>query len=252
MIRDRYRPAEFDAERYSADNLAFWTPIMIRLGRIGPGDGVLDLGCATGGFTDAIAESSGAYLVGCDRSPAMLDYARVHRAGSPARWVGADATRLPFAHRSFSRVVASLVVHQIPDRELALREVARVLAADGVLLVRTVSPEAARHWIPNRFFPSVAQAQAARMPPVGQLVDLLAGLGFDDVTPETVVRRRPLALDDIELSCSRELADRYPFVGTRERDEGFARMREHWAARRGACVDAREFTFVIASKTVSR
>ena len=248
MIRDRYRPAEFDAERYSADNLAFWTPIMIRLGRIGRDDSVLDLGCATGGFTNAIAESSGAYLVGCDMSPAMIDYAGVQRAGSPARWVGADATRLPVAHHSFSRVVASLVVHQLPDRELALHEVARVLTAGGVLLIRTVTPEAARQWIPNRFFPSVARAQAGRMPPVDELVELLRGLGFDDVTTETVVRHKPLALADIEMSCSRDLADRYPFVGTRERDEGFARMRDHWAARRGTCVDAREFRFVIASK----
>lgn len=248
MIRDRYRPAEFDAERYSTDNLSFWAPTMIRLGRMGRDDSVLDLGCATGGFTDAIAQASGARLVGCDRSPAMLDYARVHRTGSSIRWVCADATRLPCAHRAFSRVIASLVVHQIPDRQSALREVERILEPTGLLLVRTVTPEAARRWIPNRFLPSVARAQEARMPPIEDLVELLGRVGFDGVATETVVRRKPLVLVDVERSFRRELADRYPFVGTSERDEGFARMRERWSDQRGVCIDAREFTFVIASK----
>jgi ubiquinone/menaquinone biosynthesis C-methylase UbiE len=248
MIRDRYRPAEFDAERYSNDNLAFWTPILIRMGRVNDGNRVLDLGCATGGFTDAVAQASGAYLVGCDKSPAMLDHARIHRGGSAARWVCADAARLPWAPRSFDRVIASLVVHQLPDRTVALREVERVLTRTGLLLVRTVTPEAARQWIPNRFFPSVARAQEARMPAIGALVEQLGELGFDHIATETVVRLKPLVLADVEVACHRELADRYPFVGKSERDEGFARMREHWAARRGACVDAREFTLVIASR----
>jgi hypothetical protein len=35
-VRDRYRPAAFEAERYSTENLSFWTPVMVQLGRIHP------------------------------------------------------------------------------------------------------------------------------------------------------------------------------------------------------------------------
>jgi SAM-dependent methyltransferase len=248
-IRDRYCPAEFDTERYSSDNLSYWTPIMVRVGRIGGGHGVLDVGCATGGFTDSIANATGARLVGCDMSTPMLEYARSNRAGSSVRWVCADASYLPFTPRSFDRAVASLVLHQLPDRERALCQVSRVLTPDGVLLVRTVAPEAASRWIPHTFFPSVARAQANRMPPIRDLVGMLVRAGFVDVATETVVHRKPLALDDAERMFSRELADRYPFVDTDEREQGFARMREHWANRRGVCVDAREVTFLIASKS---
>jgi SAM-dependent methyltransferase len=248
VIRDRYRPDEFDAERYSADNLSYWVPLLIRLGRVGRGDRVLDLGCATGGFTDAIAGTSGAYLVGCDRSGTMLEYARTRRGGSAARWVCADAAHLPFANRSFDRVIASLVVHQIPDREQALHEIWRVLESRGVLVVRTVTPEAAARWIPQRFFPSVARAQERRTPTIHELVELLAGVGLGDVATETVVRSTEITLADAERAFRRELVDRYPFVDSDEQDDGFARMRAHWATRADPCVEAREFTFVIASQ----
>jgi SAM-dependent methyltransferase len=249
QIRDRYRPDAFDAERYSALNLSFWVPLMIRLGRLRRGNRVLDLGCATGGFTDAIVEATGASLVGCDMSRAMLDFARSHRRGSPARWVRADVARLPFSNRSFDRAIASLVLHQVPDRERALREIARLLEPEGVLLVRTVTPEAAARWIPERFFPSVAQAQEQRMPPIDELVELMASVGFGGIATETVVHHKELALDDTERAFRRDLVDRYPFVDIDEQDDGFARMRAHWARQPHGCVDAREVTFLIASKS---
>jgi hypothetical protein len=91
----------------------------------------------------------------------------------------------------------------------------------GVVVVRTVTPEAVARWVPNRFFPSIARAQAARMPSIGQLRELL--------------RRR-------------DFADRYPFLSQDELDLGLTTMREHWATHQGECVDDRESTFVIAGK----
>jgi ubiquinone/menaquinone biosynthesis C-methylase UbiE len=247
-IRDRYRPAQFDAQRYSNDNLEFWTPIMVRLGRIGGGTRVLDAGCATGGLTASIAEATGARLVGCDHSNAMLDYARtVHRA-CPVRWVAADAARLSFADRSFDRVIASLVVHQIPDRRRAVAEFGRVLMPTGILVVRTVTPEAAATWIPNRFFPSIARAHAARMPPIRQLQELLADVGFAEIATETVVRHTRLDLGDVERAFRIDVADRYPFLGQDELNRGLTNMRKHWATHKDDCIDNRESTFVIAEK----
>jgi ubiquinone/menaquinone biosynthesis C-methylase UbiE len=246
-IRDRYRPAHFDAERYSKDNLEFWTPIMVRLGRIRGGTRVLDAGCATGGFTASIGEATDARLVGCDHSSVMLDYARTVRRASPVRWVAADAAQLPFADRSFDRVIASLVVHQIPERRRALGEFGRVLVPTGILVVRTLTPEAAARWVPNRFFPSIASAQAARMPPIRQLRELLADVGFAEIATEIVVRHVRLDLGDVERAFRIDVADRYPFLGQDELERGLTNMRERWA-HKDDCVDDRESTFVIAEK----
>ena len=251
-IRDRYRPAHFDAERYSKNNLEFWTPIMVRLGRIGGGTRVLDAGCATGGLTASIGEATHARVIGCDHSNAMLDYARTVRRASPVRWVAADGARLPFADRSFDRVIASLVVHQIPDRRRALGEFGRVLMPTGILVVRTVTPEAAARWIPNRFFPSIARAQAARMPPIRQLRELLADVGFAEIATETVVRRTQLNLGDVERALRIDVPDRYPFLGHDELERGLTNMREHWATHKDDCVDDRESTLVIAKSPSAR
>jgi ubiquinone/menaquinone biosynthesis C-methylase UbiE len=247
VIRDRYRPAQFDAERYPADNLRFWTPIVVRLGRIGRGDRVLDLGCATGGFTASIADASGAGVVGCDHSHEMLAYARRHRARPATQWVRGDAARLPFPKPSFDRVVASLVLHQVDDRRRVLDEVSRVLGRGGVLVIRTVTPEAAAAWIPHRFFPSVARAQEARMPPIRELTDLAAQTGFVDVDTEPVERTTHLAREEVERSFRTEVADRFPFLSPAELRQGLTRMRAHWATEHGDEV-TRRYVFVVATK----
>jgi hypothetical protein len=122
----------------------------------------------------------------------------------------------------------------------------------GILVVRTVTPEAAARWIPNRFFPSIARAQTARMPPIPQLRELLADVGFAEITTETVVRHARLDLGDVEPAFRIDVADRYPFLGQDELDRGLTNMREHWATHKSDCVDDRESTFVIAKSPRAR
>jgi ubiquinone/menaquinone biosynthesis C-methylase UbiE len=251
-IRDRYHPAQFDAERYSTANLSFWTPVFVRVARIQANHDVLDLGCATGGLTCSIAAATGARLVGCDRSGKLLAYGEHRRGSTAARWVHADGAHLPFPDRTFDRVIASLILHQVADREGVIREVSRVLRTEGVLTIRTVTPQAAKRWIPHRFFPSIAQAQADRMPSTSELTDLLAHVSFSELATETVVRRKQLQLDRIEQAIRRDVPDRFPFVDDAELSRGMRLLRAHWAVRRGDWTDERAFTFIVAVKPSRR
>jgi ubiquinone/menaquinone biosynthesis C-methylase UbiE len=247
-VRDLYRPADFETERYSAENLSFWTPVIVGLGRIRRHHEVLDLGCATGGLTAAVAEETGAHLVGCDRSFALLDYGRrvCGRVSTPL--VCGDGARLPFGSGSFDRVIASLILHQVRDRQEVLVEVARALRSGGHLLVRTVTPDAATQWIPHRFFPSIAQAQAERMPSMSDLTDRVTRAGLSNVDTETVVHAKRLQPEEVERRLRRDVADRYPFVDDDELDRGLRRMRGHGTARRDDWIDERRFSFLIAAK----
>jgi ubiquinone/menaquinone biosynthesis C-methylase UbiE len=99
---------------------------------------VLEIGCGTGFFTlnlmlaGVIAE---AHVT--DISPGMVEVAErnARDLGLAVRGRVADAESLPYADGTFDLVVGHAVLHHIPDVELALREVLRVLKPGGRFVV---------------------------------------------------------------------------------------------------------------------
>jgi ubiquinone/menaquinone biosynthesis C-methylase UbiE len=96
---------------------------------------VVEIGAGTGlnvaHYPDAIDE-----LVLTEPEPGMRRKLarRLSRHGRAARISDAPAERLPMADASVDTVVATLVLCTVDDPERALREVARILRADGQLL----------------------------------------------------------------------------------------------------------------------
>jgi ubiquinone/menaquinone biosynthesis C-methylase UbiE len=100
------------------------------------GDLVLDVACGHGNFTEAIARRVGpsGLVVGLDISGRMLARAarRVARAGlAQVLLLRGDALALPFVAGAFAKVNCSGGLHQLPDLERALAEMARVSAEGG-------------------------------------------------------------------------------------------------------------------------
>jgi SAM-dependent methyltransferase len=128
------------------------------LAHTGPGCRVLDLGCGTGELAYRLA-GAGRYTAGCDISRPMLLGAAAGDGARVAGWVQLDPgwRRLPFAAAAFDAVVASSVLEYAADPALILRDCARVLRPDGVL-VCTV-PDL-RH--PARWLEWLARAPVAR------------------------------------------------------------------------------------------
>jgi ubiquinone/menaquinone biosynthesis C-methylase UbiE len=98
---------------------------------------VLDVGCGNGLYLGALAQRQHqGFVCGLDLSAGMLTAARV-RSSEPLL-VG-DAQRLPFAERSFDRVLAMHMLYHVPDRALAIAELRRVLRRGGATLAVTNS-----------------------------------------------------------------------------------------------------------------
>jgi len=246
-------PVEHFDERFSDDNLAFWVPILIDSARIAPGQRILDVGCGTGGFSRAIAEASSATVIGVDSSARFLAFAAelpAPRSGS-VEWLLGDAERLPLDDASVDRVLLSLVLHQLAKPEAAVVEAFRVLAAGGIVLVRTIAPEDARERIPERYLPSMAAADAGRLPAIAVVQGWLGRTGFQSVERRRVLRNKRLNLVDEERQLVVEVRSRYAFIDPAELDEGLRLMRAE-AERQTEWIDPRPTYFLVASKPDSR
>ncbi len=108
---------------------------------------VLDLGCGNGALLEALAGRVGE-SVGVDSSGPMLERARRRGAGSASlRFVRVDGPSLPFADDRFD-VAISLLSFRYLDWDPLMRELSRVLAPGGRLLVvdMVTAPVAIHEW----------------------------------------------------------------------------------------------------------
>jgi SAM-dependent methyltransferase len=104
------------------------------------GKRVLDVGCGSGPLSAWLA-SHGADVVGFDTSASMVRLAEQKGIERASFRVADLAQPLDFlTDSSFDVMVASLVMHYLRDWVVPLRELHRVLRADGQLLVSTHHP----------------------------------------------------------------------------------------------------------------
>ena len=85
---------------------------------------ILDVGCGTGYFTRRFA-AEGYEATGVDPDPAMLAFARAHRAGAED-YLRGDARRLPFCDGAFDYCISIAALCFIPEERAALAEMVRV------------------------------------------------------------------------------------------------------------------------------
>ncbi len=127
------------------------------LGALNPGDKVVDIGSGAG-FDSLIAArmvSPGGQVVGMDMTPAMIEKAKraAQEIGiSNVEFRQSYAETLPFEDGWADVVISNGVLNLIPDKSVALQEMARVLKAGGRLqigdiLVQKAVPESAKRKI---------------------------------------------------------------------------------------------------------
>ncbi|MFN7176956.1 MAG: class I SAM-dependent methyltransferase [Thermaurantiacus sp.] len=137
------------------------------------GERVLDLGFG-GGMLSRRLLKAGAHVVGVDRSAAMVARARRRhlpeiRAGR-AIFLEGDASALPLADSAFEKAASVNVLYFWPCLPPVMRELARVLAPGGRLVLGFQTPDQVRAW-PGHVHGFTAHAAEA-------VEAALAGAGF--------------------------------------------------------------------------
>jgi arsenite methyltransferase len=115
-----------------------------QLGRLNPGERVLDLGSGAGTDSLVAAQMVGekGHVTGIDMTPAMLTKARASAAEmglENVEFVESEAESLPFPDASFDVVVSNGVIDLIPDKDAVFSELHRVLVPGGRMQIADVT-----------------------------------------------------------------------------------------------------------------
>jgi ubiquinone/menaquinone biosynthesis C-methylase UbiE len=127
--------AELYEAKFVPALFAEWSPRLVEVAAIGPGDAVLDVACGTGIVARTAVGTVGpdARVVGVDLNAAMLTVAA--RVRPDLEWRQGDATQLPFADGEFDAALCQMALMFFPDRARALREMCRVVRPNGTVAV---------------------------------------------------------------------------------------------------------------------
>ncbi len=166
---------------------------------------ILDVGCGIGVGPACIARAGDCDVVGVDRSPRMIDWARQRvreeGVGDRVSFVVADVLSLPFEDDRFDAVIAESVLAFVVDKERAIAEMVRVTKPggyvglnEGFLLTETPSPRVA----------GLARQIGSAMVTRPAWRALWAGSGLN----ERVVRT-------YRIEPAHEIRDRFRWVGLR-------------------------------------
>jgi 2-polyprenyl-3-methyl-5-hydroxy-6-metoxy-1,4-benzoquinol methylase len=116
--------------------------------RVTAGGRVLDLGCGSGELSRHMA-AAGLRVSGCDISANMLAHAAAGEPTASVEFVrlAPDWSTLPFTTATFDAIVASSVLEYVHSPGEVLRECARVLRPEGVMLCTVPDPSHPVRWL---------------------------------------------------------------------------------------------------------
>lgn len=147
--------------------------------RAGAEDTVLDVACGPGLVVAAFARVV-RHATGIDITPAMLERARAHAAGlglTNVTWRQGDVLPLPWPDASFSIVASRFAFHHFLDPLAVLREMTRVAAPGGRVVVVDSTPAPDRADAFNRM-ERLRDPSHVRSLPVDEHRELYARVGL--------------------------------------------------------------------------
>ncbi|MGH8016784.1 MAG: class I SAM-dependent methyltransferase [Opitutaceae bacterium] len=116
---------------------------LLRVAELKTGERVLDVGCGTGVVTRLAAEQVGrrGQVAGLDVNPDMISVAQASTPPELAiKWHQASAESMPLPDEAFDVVLCQMSLQFVADRLQALREMRRVQASNGRVLLNVPGP----------------------------------------------------------------------------------------------------------------
>lgn len=101
------------------------------------GKTIADVGCGVGYGAKILAENGAKLVYANDNSQEAIDYARVRYSHKKVKYEVADACALTSSSQSIDFVVANELIEHIPNYNIFLEEIKRILKPNGLFLLST-------------------------------------------------------------------------------------------------------------------
>ena len=145
---------------------------------------VLEVGCGTGNYIDAIRNLTGCVAVGIDPSEDMLSIAA--RKSPELILHAGKAESIDFPSNSFDLAFSVDVIHHVTDSMAYFHEAHRILKAGGKICTVTDSEWMIRNRTPQSlYFPETVPVELLRYPPIDLIDGQMKDAGFQNIREES-------------------------------------------------------------------
>lgn len=149
---------------------------------------ILDLGCGTGRFSEALAGYFDARVLAIDPSKKMLEQARGKQRDPRVSYALGSGESIPLDSNSVDLIYMSMIFHHFRDPRLAARECRRVLREGGTAFLRTGTQDRIPLYPYVPFFPASRPIMDAVLPTSSFIQDVFVAAGFRLVTLEVITQ----------------------------------------------------------------
>jgi ubiquinone/menaquinone biosynthesis C-methylase UbiE len=149
---------------------------------------ILDLGCGTGRFTEALAIHFDAEVIGIDPSRKMLEQARSKKHDGRIRYASGRAESIPLPDKSVDLIFMSMIFHHFNDPMLAARECRRTLRDGGTAFLRAGIREQISSYPYVDFFPESRPILEEYLPTATFVCEAFEAAGFRTIAHDLVTQ----------------------------------------------------------------
>lgn len=174
---------------HGPENLQLWMKIVASCAGNQPINNILDLGCGTGRFSEALAAHFDAQVVGLDPSTKMLDQARKKLRDVRVLYQSGCGEAIPLADDTVDLIFMSMCFHHFTDPKAAARECRRVLREGGTAVLRTGMRERIPSYPYVDFFPTSRPIMDEVLPTVKFVRDVFESAGFSTVSADIITQQ---------------------------------------------------------------
>src|SRR5260370_22160546 len=149
---------------------------------------ILDLGCGTGRFSEALAVRFRAEVIGIDPSEKMLEQARNKRRDHRVRHVRGRGESIPLPDNSVDLIFMSMSFHHFDDPNRAARECRQVLRDGAIAFLRAGTRERIPSYPYVDFFPESLPILEECLPATAFVREVFGAAGFRTVKFEVITQ----------------------------------------------------------------